>query len=151
ASIGAAQVSADGKWILFMNGSKLQVVRMDSQGLQTLYCDTTSGNFQWSTNQKLIAFVSKSGSTGFVKLLRVADGSIETALSQPVNTPYAYLLRTWLDTTHLYLTSYDTDVPPDALFVLYLNKGLNQTISELISVVKREPGQFQDFDSSFDG
>jgi hypothetical protein len=127
------------------------VVRMDGQGLQTLYCDTTSHNFQWSTNQRLIAFESKSGSTGFVKLLRVADGIIETALSQPLNTPYAYQLRTWLDTTRLYLTRYDTDVPPDALAVLDLNKGLHQTVNNLVSVVKREPGEFQDFDSSYDG
>jgi hypothetical protein len=151
ASIGGAQVSADGQWVLFTNGSKLQVVRMDGQGLQTLYCDTTSHNFQWSTNQRLIAFESKSGSTGLVKLLRVADGTIETALSQPLNTPYAYQLRTWLDTTHLYLTSYDTDVPPDALAVLDLNKGLHQTVSNLVSIVKREPGVFQDFDSGYDG
>jgi hypothetical protein len=124
---------------------------MDGQGLQTLYCDTTSHNFQWSTNQRLIAFESKSGNTGFVKLLHVADGTIETALSQPLNTPYAYQLRTWLDTTRLYLTRYDTDVPPDALAVLDLNKGLHQTVSNLVSVVKREPGVFQDFDSSYDG
>jgi eukaryotic-like serine/threonine-protein kinase len=151
ASIGGAQVSADGQWVLFTNGSKLQVVRMDGQGLQTLYCDTTSHNFQWSTNQRLIAFESKSGSTGFVKLLRVADGTIETALSQPLNTPYAYQLRTWLDTTRLYLTRYDTDVPPDALAVLDLNKGLHQAVNNLVSVVKREPGVFQDFDNSYDG
>ncbi len=149
AFIGGAQVSADGMWVLFTNGPKLQVVRMDGQGLQTLNCVTTSNNFQWSTNQKLIAFESKAGSTGFVKLLRVADGAIETALSQPLTTPYAYSLRTWLDTTRIYLTRYDTDVPPDALAVLDLNKGLNQTISDLVSVVNREPGQFQDFDSSY--
>src|SRR5260370_7538917 len=124
---------------------------MEGQGLQTLYCDTTSSNFQWSTDQRLIAFESKSGSTGYVKLLRVADGTIETALSQPLNTPYAYQLRTWLDTTRLYLARYDTDVPPDALAVLDLQKGLHQTVSDLVSIVKREPGQFQDFDSSYDG
>ena len=156
ASISQAQISADGQWILFVSGTasapgRLQLVRMDGQGLQTLYCDSTSSNFQWATNQKLIAFESKSGSTGFVKLLRVADGTIQTALSQPLNTPYAYQLRTWLDTTRLYLTRYDTDVPPDALAVLDLNKGLNQTINDLVAVVNRQPGQFQDFDSSYDG
>jgi hypothetical protein len=155
-TINEAQISADGQWILFVSGTasapgRLQLIRMDGQGLQTLYCDTTSRNFQWSTNQKLIAFESKSGSTGFVKLLRVADGAIETALSQPLNTPYAYALRTWLDTTRLYLTRYDTDVPPDALAVLDLQNGLNQTISDLVSVVNRQPGQFQDFDSGYAG
>lgn len=155
-SISQAQISADGQWILFVSGTasvsgRLQLVRMDGQGLQTLYCDATSSNFQWSTNQQLIVFESKAGSTGFVKLLRVADGSIQIALSQPLNTPYAYQLRTWLDATRLYLTRYDTDVPPDALAVLDLNKGLHQTINDLVTVVNRQPGQFQDFDSSYDG
>ncbi len=154
--ISQAQVSADGQWILFVSNTasasgRLQLVRMDGQGLQTLYCDSTSSNFQWSTNQQVIAFESKSGSTGFVKLLRVAAGTIQTALTQPLNTPYAYQLRTWLDTTRLYLTRYDTDVPPDSLAILDLGKGLNQSTSGLITVVNRQPGQFQDFDSSYDG
>lgn len=155
-SISQAQISADGQWILFVSGTastsgRLQLVRLDGKGLQTLYCDSTSSNFQWSTNEQLIAFESKSGSTGFVKLLRVADGSVQTALWQPLTTPYAYQLRTWLDTTRLYLTRYDTDVPPDALAVLDLGKGLHQTTSDLLTVVNRQPGQFQDFDSSYDG
>ena len=156
AGISQAQLSADGQWVLFVSSTasvsgRLQLVRMDGQGLQTLYCDSSSSNYQWTTNQQVIAFENKSGSTGFVKLLRVADGSIRTALSQPLNTPYAYQLRTWLDTTRLYLTRYDTDVPPDALAVLDLNKGMNQTVNDLITVVNRQPGQFQDFDSSYDG
>ena len=155
-SISQAQISADGQWILFVSGTasisgRLQLVRMDGQGLQTLYCDSTSSHVQWSTNQQLIAFESKAGSTGFVKLLRVADGTIQTALTQPLTTPYAYQLRTWLDTTRLYLTRYDTDVPPDALAILDLGKGLQQTTSDLVTVVNRQPGQFQDFDSSYDG
>jgi hypothetical protein len=158
AFIGGAQVSADGQWVLFtsgskLNGVKLQVVRVDGQGLQTLYCDTTRSisDVQWSTDQRLIAFESNAGNTGFIKLLRVSNGTIQTALSQPLNTPYAYQLRTWLDTNRLYLTRYDTDVPPDALAVLDLNKGLHQTVSNLVSVVKPEPGAFQDFDNSYDG
>lgn len=158
-SISAAQLSADGQWILFVSGSasasgRLQLVRLDGQGLQTLYCDPISRNFQWSTSQQLIAFESQAGSTGFVKVLHVADGTIETAFSQPLNTPYGYTLRTWLDTTRLYLTRSDTDVPPDGLAVLDLGKGLHQTVSDLVTVVDpHEPGQGQllDFASSFDG
>lgn len=150
-TISSAQVSADGQWVLFSAGSKLQVVRVDGRGLQTLYCDPTSRNFQWSTNQQLIAFERKSGSTGTIQLLHVTTGMLETAFSQPLNTPYVYQLRTWLDNSHLYLTRTDTDVPPDVLAVLDLHKGLHQTISALISVIQPEPGTFQDFDSSFDG
>jgi hypothetical protein len=147
ASIGNAQISADGKWVLFTNGSMLQVVRMDGQGLQTLYCDANSSNFQWSTNQNLIAFESRSDTTDAIKLLHVTDGTIENVLPQA--SPYN--LRTWLDNTRLYLTRSDTDVPPDALAILDLNRGQNQTVSNLISVVKPEPGSFQDFDSSYNG
>jgi len=150
-SLSSAQVSADGQWILFTNRPQLQAVRMDGQGLQTLYCDALSSDFQWSTDQKLIAFESGSGTRGTIKLLRVADGAIETALTQPLEVPNPFRLRTWLDPTRLYLTQYDTDVPPDALVILDLNKGLNQTIRDLISVVPRQPAHFQDFDSSYDG
>ena len=47
-SISDAQVSADGQWILFVsvttNQDKLQLVRMDGQGLQTLYCASPASN-----------------------------------------------------------------------------------------------------------
>src|SRR5260370_16958176 len=41
-NIAEAQVSADGQWLLFVSndlvGSKLQLVRLDGQGLHTLFC-----------------------------------------------------------------------------------------------------------------
>ncbi len=33
-----AQVSTDGQYVLFISGRELQMIRMDGQGLQTLYC-----------------------------------------------------------------------------------------------------------------
>src|SRR5712691_963668 len=55
-----AQLSADGQWLLFVASdakglSKLQVVHMDGQGLQTLYCTSSAGigNLVWSPDQKL--------------------------------------------------------------------------------------------------
>ena len=76
ASISDAQISADGQWILFVtdltNQAKLQLVRMDGQALQTLYCATLPtngansssalGDVQWSANQRLVAFNSYAGS-----------------------------------------------------------------------------------------
>src|SRR5258708_33469009 len=67
--ISEAQLSADGQWLLFVaisgGQAKLQMVRMDGQGLQTLYCASPDGGArlesalshgQWSTNQTLIIF-----------------------------------------------------------------------------------------------
>src|SRR5579884_2220768 len=46
--ISEAQVSTDGQWILFVaiasGQAKLQLVRMDGQGLQTLYCAAPPSN-----------------------------------------------------------------------------------------------------------
>ena len=47
-SIDHAQLSPDGQWILFTatdkpGSIKLQVIRLDGQGLQTLYCTTKPG------------------------------------------------------------------------------------------------------------
>ena len=68
-SIQHAQVSADGQWVLFLStidprgdphhDSMLQLIRIDGQGLQTLYClpaasYTQPTNIQWSTDQKSV-------------------------------------------------------------------------------------------------
>src|SRR2546425_1785331 len=46
-SISDAQVSADGQWILFTttiaHRTAIQLVRLDGQGLQTVYCSAASG------------------------------------------------------------------------------------------------------------
>ena len=74
-SISDAQISADGQWILFVtvttNQDKLQLVRLDGQALQTLYCAAPASNgatptsalnnIEWSTNQQLTVFNSYTG------------------------------------------------------------------------------------------
>jgi hypothetical protein len=50
-----AQVSADGQWVLFLpdlypamrtgTSAKIQLIRMDGQGLQTLYCFSKSETY----------------------------------------------------------------------------------------------------------
>src|SRR6266568_7307385 len=107
--ISDAQVSADGQWLLFISvtdrKSKLQMIRMDGQGLQTLYCSNSTNSFydlQWSVNQKLIAF--SNGSDIF--LLNVLNGSLQrmfhpgNLINQDIE---GYHIETWLDNTHLYL------------------------------------------------
>ena len=58
--ITQAQVSGDGQSILFVAGSKLQMIRMDGQDLQTLYCSAPatgiSSDVQWSPDQRQVVF-----------------------------------------------------------------------------------------------
>ena len=96
-SIQAAQVSADGQWILFLStpdprgdarhSAMLQLVRMDGQGLQTLYCFPTpkgqqglnAPTAQWSVDQKSILLSYDTDlSTSIVSLLNVATGKLQT-------------------------------------------------------------------------
>lgn len=156
--IDEAQVSADGQWLLFVASDgtgleKLQVVRMDGQGLQTLYCISSVGiaNLQWSPDQKLIAFsIDEQKNQEGIYLLNAASGELQVELSLDVSTPLSRLLvRTWLDNTHLYLTnsSFDTS-PANTIYLLDTSKGAGQHISDLVTVLQ---GPFGDFDRSPDG
>lgn len=159
--VSLGQVSADGQWLLFValtNGqSKLQAVRMDGQGLQTLYCQTNGnipqfGPLQWSTNQKMIAFslLSANRATQNIYLLNTSNGTIQTLFTTSTGPGSGVNLRTWLDNTRLYLTNMPIDQPPDTLYILDTSKGANQHMSDLITVFHGPPS-FGDFDSSFDG
>ncbi len=148
-SINAAQVSADGQWVLFgasvANRSAIQLVRMDGQGLQTLYCGMNDGYggvgaLQWSPDQKYVAFVENEN----VYLLNVATGTYRLEVSGN-NTVY-YMPRTWLDNTRLYLWGLlrGTETPPLHLYLL-------DSISAQVQQVLNSPAMCGDFDSSIDG
>ena len=85
-SIFEAQVSADGQWILFValaNASSqrmLQMIRMDGQGLQTLYCGSNVTNVQWSSNQQLVAFNTAIGNNAGTYLLNMTSGNLQLEL-----------------------------------------------------------------------
>ena len=113
-SISDAQISADGQWILFVsvtaNQAKLQLVRVDGQALQTLYCATPSSNganpssalsnIEWSANQQLTVFNSYTGAASYLYLLNMPNGTLQTEISTVsgvIDTPL-----TWLDNTRLY-------------------------------------------------
>jgi hypothetical protein len=58
-SLTDAQVSTDGQYVLFISGRKLQMIRINGQGLQTLYCYPQStgvpgglANLLWSPKHK---------------------------------------------------------------------------------------------------
>jgi Anaphase-promoting complex subunit 4 WD40 domain len=155
ANIYEAQVSADGQWVLFVTTTgnvgrqtKLQMIRLDGQGLQTLYC--TPGysirQMQWSTDQHLLAFYNVVNEQGVVYLLDMKTGKVQTELSTPPGA--GLVLRTWLDATHLYLTNAAQDTLYFYVYLLDTSKGAHQHLGDLLTVLFR---QYGDFDSSYDG
>ena len=168
ASISDAQISADGQWILFVTDltdqAKLQLVRMDGQALQTLYCATLPtngansssalGDVQWSANQRLVAFNSYAGSASYLYLLNMQSGALQTELSTisgVIDTPL-----TWLDNTRLYLSGPEVDAPPQALYLLDTSRGANQNPNNLPKVfdatsVTATTNFCWNADSSYDG
>jgi len=120
ASLEGTQVSADGQWVLFStrisDRSAIQVIRMDGQGLQTLYCAASSeyiGALAWSPDQHYVAFQEGL----HINLLNVVTGTYQLVMTS--NLPAGYTLRTWLDNTRLYMTSYGaTETPPLNLYLL---------------------------------
>jgi eukaryotic-like serine/threonine-protein kinase len=156
--IDDAQVSADGQWVLFTahvaGQSELRVVRMDGQGLQTLFCAPSGAHIfgaQWSINQKLVVFdVGQDTGGTTVYLLNMTNGSLQTELVSAA-PGLAYLPRTWLDNKRVLLVGFaqNADAPPQNVYLLDTTKGANQQTTDLQQVVTL--GQpCWDFDSSFD-
>ncbi|HET8840871.1 MAG TPA: hypothetical protein VFN35_05355, partial [Ktedonobacteraceae bacterium] len=120
--IDSAQLSANGQWVLFLSipdprtdpqhSAMLQLVRMDGQGLQTLYCapalvngivvdpDSIVGHIQWSTDQQSIVF-DQAATT--LRLLNISNGKLTTLLSS-AQSRHFYTPITWLDTHQLFLS-----------------------------------------------
>jgi len=148
-SISEAQVSANGQWLLFVahvSGQvKLQLVRMDGQFLQTLYCGNPA-EAQWSAAQQLVVF----SDSGHVYLLNVNNGVLQVELS--FLRGVTIHPRTWLDTTRVYVTIQLPDGPPESLAILDTSKGPNQRYQDLpVAFDASTSTPFcWDFDSSFD-
>ncbi len=164
-SISEAQLSADGQWILFVaisgRQAKLQMIRMDGQGLQTLYCATAASNganpasaldyTQWATNQKLVIFNSYTDQGDSLYLLNLQSGSVQREFS--AGSSFAYPPATWLDNTRVYLLGPMVDMPSSKLYILDTSRGPNQAISnlQLVFDADRTNPYCWSFDSSFDG
>ncbi|HEY6540078.1 MAG TPA: hypothetical protein VIZ18_04035, partial [Ktedonobacteraceae bacterium] len=149
-SISSAQVSADGQWILFVANisgqSKMQLIRMDGQFLQTLYCGSPS-QLQWSTNQQLIVFDDGANTD----LLNTTNGVLQVEVTSKLN-PIVHP-RTWLDNTRVLVTLQFVDGPPESVAILDTSKGPNQNVHNLqiaFDATLSTPFCW-DFDSSFDG
>ena len=167
-SISDAQISADAQWILFVSVTaiqdKLQLVRMDGQALQTLYCAAPASNgatpasalnnIEWSANQQLTAFNSYTGAASYLYLLNMRNGTLQTeisTISSVIDTPL-----TWLDNTRLYVNGPEVDAPPQAVYILDTSKGAHQNPNNLQKVFDAtsvsEPTNFcWNADSNFDG
>jgi hypothetical protein len=160
-SIFGAQVSDDGQWLLFQDQiagqAAMQLVRMDGQDLQTLYCQPLGSQgiisgMQWSGTQRFIVFAAAlpNGGGETVFLLDVTNGNLQQEISPELHV--LFNPRTWLDRTRVYLTIGAPDGPPGQVVVLDTSKGPNQDYRSL-------PVAFDtslstpfcwDFDSSFD-
>jgi hypothetical protein len=167
-TIANAQLSADGQWILFVTSSldtsnpslfvvrsaQIQMVRMDGQGLQTLYCYTNAPltilgsprpsepGVALSPDQQHIAFVDNN----IVYTLNMKSDQIQkavtaipqgnfaaTAYGSPPpagETAQYFAPLNWMDATHLYLTGIYADgfgVNAKNLYLLDIRQG---TISD---------------------
>ena len=164
-TISSAQVSADGQWLLFVSDffetgpaegyTQLQLVRMDGQGLQTLYCAPlmTLSGVQWSPDQKYVVF-----SLLFIPselntyLLNLATGAVQREFS-PNDTNSRYFPRTWLDNTRVYLEKAFEQTQSDypmGVYILDTKKGAEQHENDLLPVIQITQQQFcWDFDSDY--
>jgi hypothetical protein len=159
--IDDAQISADGQWVVFsfsVGGTeKLQLVRLDGQELQTLYCGSSAYSFfdlQWSANQQLIAFVTTRSD---IYLLNLQSGSLQRVFHPKTigsNGIEGYRPETWLDATRLYVLTQPLDLPADTLSILDITQGNDQDSSNLQQVAHVAPTQSGfcwNTDSSYDG
>jgi hypothetical protein len=164
-NISSAQLSANGQWILFVaisgRQAKLQLIRVDGQGLQTLLCATAAPNganptsaidhTQWATNQQLVIFNNYTVQGDNLYLLNVQSGSLQREFSS--GSSAAYEPATWLDNTRVYLFGPTIDAPSGQLYILDTSRGPNQTINNLqlaYNASKTNPSCWS-FDSSYDG
>ena len=154
----SAQVSANGQWLLFVsqtsNQVKLQLIRMDGQDLQTLYCGPGNPqenilSVQWSTNSKYVVFLQLLQSGTAINVLNMSTGALQADLTLPTGATFSP--RTWLDNTRVYLTYEPTDSPPTSVYLLDTSKGANQNYHNLPLVFDSSANPYcWDFDSSYD-
>jgi eukaryotic-like serine/threonine-protein kinase len=167
-TFGSPQLSADGQWILFVTSTnqhdELQMVRMDGQGLQTLYCLPLRGiqKALWSTNQQQVLISASAPPNGFtgLYLLNTVNGTIAqvfkpTTSSNPILGSVYVNPITWLNNTQVYVSFANAPIAPaDKIGLLNINRGV-QTISDLKTVFQQTLGTPHNYpcfdaDSSFD-
>jgi hypothetical protein len=105
-AIHDAQVSTDGQWVLFgslVPGTPdvlaIELVRIDGQYLQTLYCGVGAsiGQISWSIDQKHVVFTLMAGTSTMYEFSISQGGDVLPLVWGDIS------IMTWLDTTHLYI------------------------------------------------
>ncbi len=155
-----AQISSDGQWILFNSlslvnsQSELQLVRIDGQYLQTLYCapanqqidPTHTTGLQWSPDQKQIIFNQGASvaASQTLYLLQVNTGNVQQEMTASAGF-LQFFPRTWMDNTHVFII----DTSGSNVLLLDTGKGPNQDYNTMQRFIG--PHDFtMDFDSSYD-
>lgn len=179
--IDQAQVSSDGQWVLFLSipdprgdsqhSALLQLVRMDGQGLQTLYCFPASTypqfislslsrlpiSLQWSVDEKSILFSVNTGGAGSITsaitLLTVSNGSLHQLMLDSNDAMYNYSLVTWLDNTHAYIIKQGNSGPTPPATVYQMDTTTATVSNPGLASILTTPTRFSDYslDSSYDG
>ncbi len=143
------QISPDGQWVVFTTMQEtnnidtflLQLVRIDGQELQTLYCQTGRGgwgigNINWSPDQTHLAFDQPGDHSGLFNLsvLDLTNGMLHDLVSPTtVTSNYpaitnSYVPMKWAGNTSLYVEHMTTDggnVPHAYGFFLVKNTNLS--------------------------
>lgn len=174
-----AQVSNDGQWVLFLSqpdprgGSAvvmLQLIRMDGQGLQTLFClpydasgsgplDTPAISFQWSVDEQSILLSDDTLShttnkaTSTITLLNVSTGTLKPLFLDQADDLYIYSIVTWLDNTRTYIVKQGIEGPTPPETVFLLNTTTATVAHPGLVTILTSPTRFSNnsLDSSFDG
>lgn len=150
-----AQLSADGQWVSFVSNiygqpqgqgvweplySKLEMIRVDGQGLQTLYCSASTAatgspsailDVQWSPDQRSLVFVEQYTSTVFgdyypayLHVLNATGGTVQKLSTFfGINAPK----MAWLDNTHLYMLV-QGQAAPEGIYLLDITNGSSSKI-----------------------
>lgn len=179
--IQQAQISQDGEWVLFLtdnfpigqtssNGiAMIQMIRMDGQGLQTLYCFPNNApfsgvsqsnlmspiNLQWSFDEKSLLFSADfNGNTSIIYYLDLTSGYVRTEVLDQNDPLYQATILTWLDNSNAVIAygGRTNPQPPAKYYILNVlqtvsSADVNQTLQF------SGGGRMHDFslDTSFDG
>lgn len=175
-----AQVSADGQWVVFLldlsptmrtdASAKIQLIRIDGKGLQTLYCFPTNESYshfsggatttlpvglQLSTDQKSLLFsLDTKNQSSVIYDLAMGSGQVQVVWQDTTNTLYTTSIITWLDNTSAYLITQGRTqpAPPATILLLNVAQALSHA-SNPTSQVYQGGGRMHELsvDTSFDG